>query len=138
MGWEVERGKLFGAIDGFRVFILEEGRGVKDGRKNFFDGVTPFHEGVIKVYGDMCEYNMQQIDNGGLGSIKKRTAFTTNSPEIAKRVARQCAEGHRHIELINGRPKTAEVYPDELCKQILECTCAQMRKDGRLSTTGQK
>lgn len=41
-------------------------------------------EGVYKVHGDMRCFGMTQEDAEGIGAIKKRTGFLTNSQEIAK------------------------------------------------------
>ena len=38
---------------------------------------------------------------------------------IAKRLNRTCDETHRHTELINGKVKKAQIYPEELCAEIL-------------------
>ena len=39
----------------------------------------------------------------------------------------------RHITLVNGRAKAAEVYPDKLCKQIVMGLVDQMKADQRIS-----
>eukprot|EP00973_Karenia_brevis_P068755 9559104-Karenia_brevis.AAC.1 len=47
----------------------------------------------------------------------------TNSPAVANQLAKRCSNKvpgpkHRHVCLINGRAKKAQVYPPELCKAI--------------------
>ena len=56
----------------------------------------------------------------------------TNAPNIADRLTRMCSKDHAHIRLEGGnRTRKAEVYPDELCKQIIGGLKHQMRDDGR-------
>ena len=43
------------------------------------------------------------------------TGFMTKSVEIARQLERKCDGMHRHIVLVGGRAKQAEVYPEELC-----------------------
>ena len=64
------------------------------------------------------------------------TGFMTNAEQIARRLGRRCEGGHRHISLIGGRAKKAEIYPEELCKEIIRVLHEQMQFDGRLSNTG--
>ena len=40
---------------------------------------------------------------------------------------------HRHITLVNGRAKAAEVYPDKLCKEIVKGLVEQMEADERVA-----
>ena len=56
----------------------------------------------------------------------------TNAREIANSLAKPCTGDHRHVVLITGRAKRAEIYPNELCKEILIGLRDQMIKDGRL------
>ena len=63
--------------------------------------------GVVKVRGDMCQFDMIQEDGQGIGRIRKSTGFATNSPQIAAQLSRVCQGGHRHIQLISGRAKAA-------------------------------
>ena len=51
----------------------------------------------------------------------------------AENIKRDCAGDHRHVVLIGGgRAKRAEVYPGELCKQIIFGSRDQMIYDQRL------
>ena len=45
---------------------------------------------------------------------------------------RTCTGQHRHIQLIGGRAKKAEVYPPKLCKAIIEGLVGQMEEDGKI------
>ena len=63
----------------------------------------------------------------------KATGFMTNCDGIAKRLAKKCNDGHRHIVLVNGRAKQAAIYPEKLCRQIVKGLMEQMKTDGRLN-----
>ena len=76
--------------------------------------------GVTRVKGDMCEFDMFQHDGSGVGRIKKSTGFATNSKFIADQLAVACKGHHRHIQLVSGRAKRAEIYPEKLCRAIVK------------------
>ena len=90
-------------------------------------------KGVIRTTGDMCQFEMKQEDEQGVAHVKKRTGFMTNCRNIAERLNRRCQNEHRHIELLNGRAKAAQVYPDKLCAEIVKGLIDQMEEDGRIS-----
>ena len=70
-------------------------------------------------------------------AVGKRATFMTNAPEIAKKLRRMCHGEHEHLRLEGGgRTKQAEVYPDELCKEIVRGLKRQMEKDGRMMRGG--
>jgi hypothetical protein len=79
---------------------------------------------------------MRQEDEQGSALIKKPTGFMTNAPCLADRLSRPCTGDHRHILLMGGRAKRAEIYPGELCREIIIGLSDQMRMDGRLSPDG--
>ena len=72
------------------------------------------------VTGNMCMFGMTQQDEQGMGFVKKSTGFMTNAWEIAGELSKKCSGDHRHITLLNGRAKRAEVYPDDLCVRIVD------------------
>ena len=86
-------------------------------------------KGVHKCNLHMCAYGMM-LDNE---MVYKPTTFMTNSQCIANGLEQRCPGNHRHIQLINGRAKAAEVYPDKLCKAILMGLMEQMREDKRIN-----
>ena len=88
---------------------------------------------VHRVVGNMCMFDMMQADGQGVARVKKPTGFMTNSQCIADRLSVKCSGMHRHIVLINGRAKAAEVYPDKLCKEIVKGLVEQMEVDERIS-----
>ena len=56
----------------------------------------------------------------------------TTAPTIAGRLMNMCSKGPSHVRLKGGNMTTeAEVYPGELCKQIVGGLKHQMRDDGR-------
>ena len=76
---------------------------------------------------------MTQHDDVGPGLIQKPRGFLTNASEIAHILQKRCSGGHRHIPLLGGRARLAQVYPPALCRAILEGLKALMYHDGRLS-----
>jgi hypothetical protein len=80
-------------------------------------------------------FGMKQEAEGSSGLVKKDTKFMTNAIMIAERLNRVCDKTHKHIQLIGGRAKKAQVYPEELCAQMLRGLLDQMRYDGRLRDT---
>ena len=84
------------------------------------------------VKGDMCCFGMYQETQEGEMLVKKPTGFMTNAYAIARELEVKCNGLHKHVHLMNGRAKRAEVYPDELCYRILRGLLQQMRRDGRI------
>lgn len=83
---------------------------------------------------DMCAYGMVAKDKEGTAPAEKRTKLLSNSPEVIKRVGRQCAnkaldcqQKHRHADLTGGRAKQCQVYPREFCRAVCEGVAAQKR-----------
>ncbi len=90
---------------------------------------------VIRTKGHMCAYGMKSKDGHGEGLVKEPTGWTTNSPYIAEQVSASCSNRwkgskHRHVHLISGRAKAAEVYPPKLCTAILKGLRRQFLADG--------
>ena len=82
-------------------------------------------------------YGMMQQDpvDNMWKHVKKPTTFMTNAGGIATRLSRQCKKIHKHINLIGGKAKAAEVYPDQLCQEIIRGLMDTMRQEGRLRDT---
>ena len=75
---------------------------------------------------------MTSTDEQGVAPVKKGTRLMSSSGEILKRVDRKCSNGnggtpHRHVHLIQGRAKAAQVYPRDLADSICEGVAAQKR-----------
>ena len=81
----------------------------------------------------MCCYDLKEIVGGEEYHVKKPTRFLTNSPCIGNALCLKCRGQHRHIELTGGgRTRRSEVYPDDLCRAILNGLVKQMNQDDRL------
>ena len=68
--------------------------------------------------------------------VVSRPKFMANAKCIAKQLAQRCPGTHRHIQLISGRAKAAEVYPDKLCAAIVCGLMEQMQEDSRIARYG--
>ena len=90
---------------------------------------------VKTVVGNMCMFGMTQEAEGSSGLVKKDTRFMTNAIMIAERLNRVCDKTHSHVPLIGGRAKKAQIYPEDLCAQMLRGLIDQLRYDGRLRDT---
>ncbi len=93
------------------------------------------HPDVIRTEGHMCTYGMKFKDAKEEGVVMKPTGWATNSPYIAEQVSvlssnRWRGTKHRHVHLISGRAKAAEVYPPALCTAILKGLRRQSIADG--------
>ena len=82
----------------------------------------------------MCAYGMSSTEEIGEGLVKKPTRMISSSPEVLRRVEAQCSNElgghqHRHVHLVQGRDKAAQVYPRELGMKICEGIAAQKKLD---------
>ena len=86
------------------------------------------HEDVQRVQTHMCQFGMTSRIGGvgsELGPVLKPTGFLTNSPCIAKELARLCPRDHKHVALVGGRAAGAAIYPEKLCVAICKGLAAQ-------------
>ena len=90
-------------------------------------------EGIYLVESPMCHWHMTSEDNEGIGYVRKQTMWLTNSKELAKTLEKKCSGMHRHVQLINGRAKHAQVYPPKLVSAILRGIRQELRNAGELS-----
>ena len=93
---------------------------------------------VYEVVGPMCRWKMESEDVWGKGLVKKETRWLTNSPHLARTLSGVCSNSqgktwHRHVNLINGRARSAQVYPPLLVRGILEALRNQLAEDGEFS-----
>ena len=70
---------------------------------------------VKTVVCDQCMFGMN-VD--GMGLNRKRTRWLSNIPEVLEALNVKCDGSHPHRALENGRPKLAQVYPEELCRTV--------------------
>ena len=79
-------------------------------------------EGVYLTKFDFCQLDMKVLDEKGVKtSAKKRTAVMTNSKHLAEILRQaQCDGSHRHEQLVGGKAKQCEIYPERFDQLI--CT----------------
>ena len=85
--------------------------------------------GMIRVRCDMCMFGLQ-VDQWGKN--KKPTGLMLNSEKMAERLSRTCDHTHFHAPTLNGRPKKAQEYTPEFCKQVILGLKEQLVADGIL------
>lgn len=90
-------------------------------------------ERVFTVQGPMCRWNMTAEDGIGKGFVRKETQYLTSSPELAKVLSGQCSGGHRHVHLVNGRAKMAQVYPTKMVSGILRAIRKELAEKGEFN-----
>ena len=64
----------------------------------------------------MCAFSMTSVDEMGEGLVQKATRVMSSSEEVLKQVDLQCSNRgggrhHRHVHVIQGRARRAQVYP---------------------------
>ena len=96
---------------------------------------------IYVVEGPMCRWGMKRKDASGAGYVRKPTKWMTNSRVLAEILQSECPnkEGrawHRHVMLVNGRAKAAQIYPPALVAAILKGIKAQMKEDGEIKDLG--
>ena len=81
--------------------------------------------GVYTVMANMCAFDLRLRDEVGEGLAAKSTRFLTNSKFVADALGKKCgnngsASDHRHVSLLNGRAKYAQVYPKKCARRYAE------------------
>ena len=74
------------------------------------------HDDVQRVQTDMCQFDMvARIGCIGseLGAVLKPTGFLTDSPCIARELARRCPRDHSHVLLVAWKAARAAIYPTD-------------------------
>ena len=62
---------------------------------------------------------MLSADLEGEAPAKKRTGVATNSKSLAKTLSKlQCDHLHRHVQLMGGKAKRCEIYPECFCELV--------------------
>ena len=95
-------------------------------------------EGMYLVKGPMCHWGMTSEDGIGTGLVKKETGWLTNSQILAQTLQQECSNRtgkspwHRHVHLINGRAKRAQVYPIALVRAVLKGLRKELRTRGEI------
>jgi len=93
---------------------------------------------VYVVQGPMCRWDMKATDAQGEGYVRKETVWVTNSICLAETLQGVCKnvkagrEIHRHVHLINGRARAAQVYPPKMVKAVVLGIRDQLIMDGEM------
>ena len=88
--------------------------------------------GVYTVQSPMCKWHMVAEDGEGVGYVRKETLWMTNSKILAEILEGQCDGEHRHVHLINGRARQAQIYPPRLVKAILAGVKKELEERGEV------
>lgn len=94
---------------------------------------------VSEVAGPMCRWGMAASDSQGPGLVKKQTRWLTNSPVLAGILNGTCSNKdgrtwRRHVHLVDGRARAAQVYPPRLVHAILVGIRQQLERDGEVQS----
>ena len=93
--------------------------------------------GYIEVEFEFCTMGMVSSDNEGEAPVKKRTRIGTNCPAVAEALAvMQCAGGHRHVQLLQGRASACQQYPVYFCKVVCRAVARQLDRDLKSKRVG--
>ena len=75
---------------------------------------------LFTVTSHQCEYGLTTPGpTGEPMAALKPTRWLSNSKEMIFRLSRRCTRMHEHQQLTAGRARAAEIYPAELCVEIL-------------------
>ena len=90
---------------------------------------------VQSIRVDMCAFGMTASDERGPGLVEKATRIMSNADAVLERIERRCTNNidggskHRHVHLISGKAKAAQVYPRAFCQCVCEGIAAQKKMD---------
>ena len=120
-------------MDGGRYFYHEHPDGAASWETDIMASIRSDPR-VYEVKGPMCRWGMTARDKHGTGLVKKQTRWLTNSPVLAAALEGCCSNSqgkvwHRHVHLIDGRAKAAQVYPPRLVHGILKAIRKQLEMD---------
>ena len=107
--------------DAGRLFIFEHPATATSWSTEMMQQVLSM-QGVLTAKFDFCTLGMKTTDRRGEPvAAKKRTTVMTNSSNIGEMLRRaQCDGSHLHGQLIGGKAKACEVYPDPFVELICE------------------
>ena len=122
-----------------RYFLHEHPKGAKSWEEKCIKDLAA-DERVYTVEGPMCRWQMESSDLYGKGLVYKMTRWMTNSRRLAEVLEGVCSNSgnrtwHRHVNLINGRARAAQIYPPKLVKAILVAMRRQLEDDGEFNQT---
>ena len=85
--------------------------------------------GMDSVKTNMCSFWMTARDDHGVGLLAKPTRIMSSSPETLNKIHKPCCAGDRHVHLIPGKAKSAQVYPRRCCTAMCAGIAAQRKLD---------
>jgi len=98
---------------------------------------------VYVVKGPMCRWGMTSTDKREnpprTGYVRKETGWMTNSKELAELLRGICSNydgsrpWHKHVHLIGGLGKAAQVYPPALVEAVLRVISTMLKESGELN-----
>ena len=79
-------------------------------------------EGIYLAKFDFCQLGMEVNDSqGAKANTKKRTSVMTNSKHLAETLRLAQRDGsHHHEQLVNGKAKQCEIYPEKFSQLVCE------------------
>ena len=73
--------------------------------------------GVVRATCDQC---MKGLRSKTGQPARKRTSFVASSEYLVRRLRVKCDESHKHCILESGHTKPAQVWPAQLCRDIVD------------------
>ena len=109
-----------------RLFMFEHPAGASTWSTKMMQEIANL-PGVELVDFDFCMAGMKTVEaSGRRAHAKKRTRVLTNSPSLQLLLREvQCRREHEHAELLNGKAKACEKYPEKFCRMV----CEAVRRD---------
>ena len=78
-----------------RLFLHEHPDGATSWEEESIKGIRSIAE-VLYVKADQCQFGLKVKEKGQEHLLQKGMGFMTNSPELAKELAKTCRGGHHH------------------------------------------
>ena len=76
-------------------------------------------------------------DEHGVAPAKKTTGIMTNGRMIADVLSQcRCDGSHRHVQLLHGKAKQCEIYPEKFCRKLCQAYAMQIEEDRKLEQNG--
>ena len=123
-------------LDGGRHFVFEHPLTASSWRLPSLQRLRR-RAGVLETVIHQCRYGLVSEDREGLAPAKKPTRLLTSSTAIRDELCLRCDGGHRHVQLISGRPAAAQTYPPGLCEAIVRGVVTELLCRGERAQRGQ-
>ena len=74
---------------------------------------------VVKAYANMCAFGIiTSEDKERVAPVLKPTVFLANSTAVQIELSKKCPGCARHVHLVEGNARAAQVYPLALCRAV--------------------